>query len=138
MTGHPAAMLAVLGAGVFLATFSAVAALRPDRVAVTEDAWSAGREVSVDTIIAPLLSPVVALPELRRPKARRTTGAARPPAPPATSCARRHAARHAARRHARSSAAATPAPPPAATPAPPPAATPRPPSTVGQGFDSSG
>ena len=120
MTGHPAAMLAVLGAGVFLATFSAVAALRPDRVAVTEDAWSAGREVSVDTIIAPLLSPVVALPELRRPKARRTTGAARPPAPPATpapaatptpvppaadAChaARRHA-RSSARRHARSSA----------------------------------
>ena len=131
MTGHPgAAMLAVLGAGVFLATFSAVAALRPWTASRSpRTRGSAGREDSgVDTIIAPLLSPVRrGWPELRRPKARRTTGAARPPATPATPAPAATPTPVPPAATPATPPAATPAPPPAATPAPPPAATPAPP-----------
>ncbi len=134
MTGHsPVPVLAAIAVGVFVSVLSAMLLLRDD-----DAADASGARARLTTISPPLLSPVSALPALRRVEpartpaattrtARRRRAVARPVAPIATP---------------RVAPTATPvAPPPTvAAPRPAPAApTPtRSPSNVGSRFDSSG
>jgi hypothetical protein len=77
MTDRPiAAILAVVAAAMFLATFSAAAVLRPDSAAVADvddtpaSPASATEQMDLATIAAPSLSRVAPLPALHLPKAK--------------------------------------------------------------------